>query len=229
MRYRKLLLILSIVTLSLTACKKEQNLETTETTAIEENTVEAETTDDNAVTVENTEEKIMESETEIADDIEKSSEANPLDPTTNITKNADGTFSYTDEFLNAIMSYDYFEGATDEEIKMALDFWGDDLVKETPERIHSLFEDMSKNGGRASEIFSAPDHTTSNNNTTNNSNSNNTNNQSNDSTGNNQQGNTSTGVENQVQESVGTMDSFFGQDYGFGVGGEQIDSGIVIQ
>ena len=127
MRYRKLLLILSIVTLSLTACKKEENLETTEATAIEENTVEAETTDDNAVTVENTEEQIMESETEITDDIEKSSGTSPLHPD-NITLNEDGTYSFTDDFLVAVQTINGAAGLTDDRLDIALQNAADAII-----------------------------------------------------------------------------------------------------
>ena len=161
-------------------------------------------------------------------------ELNPLKD--GVTKNADGTYSYTEEFLNAIMSYEYFEGATPEQVKMELDLWGDDLIRKTPEEIHRSFEEIGKNGGRVSEILSFLDNTTSDKNTTNNSNnntatSNNQGNTSDNSNSNNSSdsNNNSTSGGNNEQEPVGTMDSFFGQDYGFGVGGEQIDSGIVIQ
>lgn len=40
-----------------------------------------------------------------------------LDTTKNMIKNADGTYTYSEEFIGTITSLEYFEGATDEEIE----------------------------------------------------------------------------------------------------------------
>ena len=54
-------------------------------------------------------------------------EAHPL--SNGVVKNEDGTYSYSMEFLNTIKSYDFFEGASDKEVKATLDFFGDDFFK----------------------------------------------------------------------------------------------------
>ena len=131
MRYRKLLLILSIVTLSLTACKKEQNLAPAETTAIEENAVETETTDNNA---EIGKDAIIEGEGNNGEGIvdrpsteDFTETQGALDPS-NITLNEDGTYSFTDEFLVAVQTINGAAGLTDDRLDIALQNAADAII-----------------------------------------------------------------------------------------------------
>ena len=131
MKYRKILLILAIATLSSTACKKEQNLAPAETTAIEENAVETETTDNNA---EIGKDVIIEGEGNNGEGIvdrpsteDFTETQGALDPS-NITLNEDGTYSFTDEFLVAVQTINGAAGLTDDRLDIALQNAADAII-----------------------------------------------------------------------------------------------------
>lgn len=61
----------------------------------------------------------------------------------NITLNPDGTYTYTEEYIGAISSYSYFDGASSEEINKFLQDWGYlfiDLAGAEANDVMSLFE-----------------------------------------------------------------------------------------
>ena len=131
MKYRKILLILAIATLSSTACKKEQNLAPAETTAIEENAVETETTDNNA---EISKDVIIEGEGNNGEGIvdrpsteDFTETQGALDPS-NITLNEDGTYGFTDEFLVAVQTINGAAGLTDDRLDIALQNAADAII-----------------------------------------------------------------------------------------------------
>lgn len=131
MKYRKILLILAIATLSSTACKKEQNLAPAETTAIEENAVETETTDNNA---EIGKDVIIEGEGNNGEGIvdrpsteDFTETQGALDPS-NIIVNEDGTYGFTDEFLVAVQTINGAAGLTDDRLDIALQNAADAII-----------------------------------------------------------------------------------------------------
>ena len=219
MKYRKILLILAIATLSLTACKKEQNPAPAETTAIEETAVEKETTEiEDAETkeAENIDTTEIEAETtsenisvETADTTETQG---ALDPS-NIIVNEDGTYGFTDEFLVAVQTINGAAGLTGDRLDIALQNAADAIINmgldneqdiistiETEIAIqeYDQFKEQANQGGGNS----------------NNGGSQQTQQNQNQSQGGNS-GNTSSGGQDQVApgpvDEVGAMDGMFGR------------------
>lgn len=68
-----------------------------------------------------------------------------LDTTKNMTKNSDGTYSYSEQFIGTITSFEYFDGASDEEIEEFLQSIGF-LIEDLPGSAVVDFMGMFENG-----------------------------------------------------------------------------------
>ena len=125
MKYKKILLILAIASLTLTACKKEPVKEPTSETITEETTTEEAESDETVTNTDITENKVDnnsgngQGEVDVPD-TEAITEASSLNPHKNITKNEDGTYSYTDEFLIAIQEIDGVANLNQEQLEKLL-------------------------------------------------------------------------------------------------------------
>lgn len=96
----------SAIMLAVIACGKDETVETMNTdTVVEENV------SDKTVVEENVTEEVKE---ELEEDVYE-----PYDPLSqdNIIQLDDGTYDFTDDFLGTVMSYDYFAGSTEQEVK----------------------------------------------------------------------------------------------------------------
>lgn len=108
MKYRKLILILAVATLSLTACKKETVNEPITESVVEETTSEkADVVEEITVVENNIDNDSANGQGEVnTPSVSEVTTESALNPRKNITKNEDGTYSYTDEFLIAIQEID---------------------------------------------------------------------------------------------------------------------------
>lgn len=93
--------------------------------------------------VDNTVEDVIEDT--IVDEYETTGIYDSLDTNKNMTENADGTYSYSDEFINAISGYSYFDGATEKEITDFLDFNAPILYGFDGKEMDEMMQDMEGN------------------------------------------------------------------------------------
>lgn len=122
----------SAIMLAVIACGKDETVETMNTdTVVEENVT------DKTVVEENVTEEVKE---ELEEDVYE-----PYDPLSqdNIIQLDDGTYDFTDDFLGTVMSYDYFAGSTEQEVKDYLNESMDFIKDKSPEEISELFGALS--------------------------------------------------------------------------------------
>lgn len=122
----------SAIMLAVIACGKDETVETMNTdTVVEENV------SDKTVVEENVTEEVKE---ELEEDVYE-----PYDPLSqdNIIQLDDGTYDFTDDFLGTVMSYDYFAGSTEQEVKDYLNESMDFIKDKSPEEISELFGALS--------------------------------------------------------------------------------------
>lgn len=98
----------SAIMLAVVACGKDETVETMNTDTVVEENVSDETVVDENVT-----EAVKE---EIEEAVVKEDVYEPLSQD-NIIQLDDGTYDFTDDFLGTVMSYDYFAGSTEQEVK----------------------------------------------------------------------------------------------------------------
>lgn len=155
-------------------------------------------------------------------------EYSSLEPTKHMTKNSDGTYSFSDEFMGSMLGYSYFENATEEEVNAFLQELGpliEGLSGEDVANIMILFE--GGNLHSENETIKQSEGAATNNNTSNSGNSNSNSSSNSSSSGNS---NSSGNSEGYIDNGDGTLSSSdgtftFSDGSGFG-GGEHIDSGV---
>ena len=98
----------------------------------------------------------------------------------NIIQLDDGTYDFTDDFLGTVMTYDYFVGSTEQEVKEFLNEAIDEIINEDEGMLNGMFKGLSRNGSTLksdnelrAEIEQNKENTTGNNSS--NSNNNNSN------------------------------------------------------
>ena len=113
----------------------------------------------------------------------------------NIIQLDDGTYDFTDDFLGTVMTYDYFVGSTEQEVKEFLNEAIDEIINEDEGMLNGMFKGLSRNGSTLksdnelrAEIEQNKENTTGNNS----SNSNNNNSNSGNTSGSTTQTTTST-------------------------------------
>lgn len=116
----------SAIMLSVVACGTEETVQTMNTdTVVEENV------SDETIVEENVTEEIKE---EIEEVVVKEEVYEPLSQD-NIIQLDDGTYDFTDDFLGTVMSYDYFAGSTEQEVKDYLNEVVEFIKDKSPEEI----------------------------------------------------------------------------------------------
>ena len=121
----------SAIMLAVVACGKNETVETMNTDTVVEENVSDETVVDENVTEEEIEEVVV-----------KEDVYEPLSQD-NIIQLDDGTYDFTDDFLGTVMSYDYFAGSTEQEVKDYLNESMDFIKDKSPEEISELFGALS--------------------------------------------------------------------------------------
>lgn len=116
----------SAIMLAVVACGKDETVETMNTDTVEEENVSDETVVEENVTEETKE--------EIEDVVVKEDVNDPLSQD-NIIQLDDGTYDFTDDFLGTVMSYDYFAGSTEQEVKDYLNEIVEFIKDKSPEEI----------------------------------------------------------------------------------------------
>lgn len=114
--YHKLIIVIAMIT-SLAGCGNANE------PIVEQNSVQHETVAD--IEVEETETVDSTVVIDTPDEAEDSVEINEysgLDTLTGMVANSDGTYTFTEEFIGTITSYDYLDGATEEEVNDFLNF-----------------------------------------------------------------------------------------------------------
>ena len=141
-----------------------------------------------------------------------------LDTTKNMIKNADGTYTYSEEFIGTITSLEYFEGATDEEIEDFLQSIGF-LIEDLPGSAVIDFMGLYEGGNLHEEnktIQQSEGTVAEENSNSNTGNSNSGNNSNSSSSGN-------SGASENSGSSGGSADHLFGNLEGNFGGGELTD------
>lgn len=135
------------------------------------------------------------------------SDNSSLDPSTNIKQLEDGSYKFSDEFLGAVSTYDYFEGASDKEINDFLQIFAEDLTGMDGDMVDDLLSGFSAVGKLHEENESAsstsPSTPATKENNSNKGNSNNSQGNSNSSQGNS---NSTTEVPSNNPPESGEMD-----------------------
>lgn len=83
------------------------------------------------------------------------SDNSSLDPSTNIKQLEDGSYEFSDEFLGAVSTYDYFEGASEKEINDFLQIFAEDLTGMDGDMVDDLLSGFSAVGKLHEENESA--------------------------------------------------------------------------
>ena len=183
---KKLLLLILIATFTfgMTACGTQQtSIEPTETVIeTEEVAIETETGASNGEAVDG-------SESTVVEDVGGSGEAYKIYSDALIV-NEDGTYDFTDSFIGGLMSYDFFDGCNEEEVRdyvKSNDTFKILLIDGSPELIDGFINSVSMNGEiTLKQLLGQND--TSNSNTSSNKGNNTNSNKGNSSSSNNTAG-----------------------------------------
>ena len=188
MKNKIISIILLSASLSITGCGTEhENVEPTEVvmeTETEEVAVETETGASNGEAVDGSENTVVE-------DVGGSGEAYKIYSDALIV-NEDGTYDFTESFIGGLMSYDFFAGCNEEEVRdyvKSNDTFKILLIDGTPELIDGFINSVSMNGEiTLKQLLGQND--TSNSNTSSNKGNNTNSNKGNSSSTSNNTGNT---------------------------------------